>query len=82
MGPDGVPHAEPRVLSRHDVYFAVAACATLAAAILTRAPGVASFDIIRSCTSLCAGVLICTLAIPLLALAPFVDRRGIASRAR
>jgi len=77
------PARRARALSRHDVYFAAAACATLAAAILTRVPGVASFDIYPLVhLSLSAGVVVCALAVPLLALAPFVDRRGIASRAR
>ncbi len=76
------PARQVRVVSRHDVYFAVAACATLAAAIVTRAPGVARFDIYPLVhLSVGAGVLISALVMPVLALAPFIDRRGIASRA-
>jgi energy-coupling factor transport system permease protein len=71
-----------RVLSRQDVYFASAAVATLTAAILTRLPGVARFDVYPLVhMSFGLGVLVCTLVLPTLVLAPFIDRRGIASRA-
>ncbi len=68
-----------RPLSRHDIHFAVAAAAMLAAAIATRASGLAGFDIYPLLhLSLGAGALLCAILLPALVLAPFLDRRGIA----
>ncbi len=78
-GSGGRPARLTRPLSRHDVHFALAAAATLAAAIATRASGLARFDVYPLLHfSLGAGALLCALVLPALALAPFLDRRGIA----
>lgn len=78
-GAGGRPARIPRVLSRHDVHFALAAMATLAAAIATRLSGLATFEVYPLLhLSLGAGALLSALVVPALALAPFLDRRGIA----
>lgn len=75
----GRPVRIPRALSRHDIHFVLAALATLAAAIATRAGGVATFDVYPLLhLSLGAGALLSALVVPALALVPFLDRRGIA----
>jgi energy-coupling factor transport system permease protein len=68
-----------RPVSRHDVHFALAALATLAAATATRASGVAPFHVyplLRA--TLGADALLAALVLSAVALAPFLDRRGIA----
>lgn len=72
------PARATRPASRHDVHFALAALGTLAVAIATRASGVARFDIYPLLhPTLDAGALLTALAVPALALAPFLYRRGI-----
>jgi energy-coupling factor transport system permease protein len=72
------PERAARPASRHDLHFALAALAMLAAAIATRASGVARFDIYPLLhPTLGAGALLTALALPALALAPFLYRRGI-----
>jgi len=72
------PARAPRASSRHDIHFALAALATLAVAIATRASGVARFDIYPLIhPTLGAGTLLSALAVPAVALAPFLYRRGI-----
>jgi energy-coupling factor transport system permease protein len=78
-GSGGRPARLPRVLSRHDVHFALAALALLAAAIATRVSGLASFSVYPLIhVRLGAGAVLSALLVPALALAPFLDRRGIA----
>lgn len=65
-------------LSRHDIAFACSAVAVLALALAGRLTGVANFDaypLLRLSDSL-ATWLLCG-ALPLIALLPFLDRRGI-----
>jgi len=77
-GSGGRPARAARPASRHDIHFALAALATLAVAIATRASGVARFDIYPLLhPTLDAGALLTALAVPVLALAPFLYRRGI-----
>jgi energy-coupling factor transport system permease protein len=77
-GSGGRPARAARPASRHDIHFALAAFATLAVAIATRASGVARFDIYPLLhPTLDAGALLTALVIPALALAPFLYRRGI-----
>jgi energy-coupling factor transport system permease protein len=72
------PARAARPASRHDVHFALAALAMLALVIATRASGVARFDIYPLLhPTLGFGALLTALAVPALALAPFLDRRGI-----
>jgi energy-coupling factor transport system permease protein len=72
------PARAARPVSRHDIHFALAALATLALAIATRAAGVARFDVYPLLhLSFGAGALLTALAVPALALAPFLYRRGI-----
>jgi energy-coupling factor transport system permease protein len=78
-GAGGRPVRLKRAFSRHDAHFALAALAVLAAAVLTRASGVARFDVYPLLhPTLGVGALLAALVVPALALAPFVDRRGIA----
>jgi energy-coupling factor transport system permease protein len=78
-GSGGRPARLPRVLSRHDVHFALAALALLAAAIATRTSGLASFNVYPLIdVHLGVDALLSALLVPALALAPFLDRRGIA----
>ncbi len=78
-GAGGRPARVPRGVSRHDAHFALAAVATLAAAAATRASGAARFDVYPLLhPTLGVGALLAALAVPVLALAPFLDRRGIA----
>jgi energy-coupling factor transport system permease protein len=73
------PARRQRAISRHDAHFALAALATLAAAAATRARGVARFEVYPLLhPSIGAGALLFALLVPALALAPFLDRRGIA----
>jgi energy-coupling factor transport system permease protein len=76
----GVPPARlARVLSRHDIHFALAALGVLAAAVATRISGLASFDVyplIRVHST--AEAALCAALLAALALAPFLDRRGVA----
>jgi len=77
-GSGGRPARLGRSLSRHDAHFALAAIATFAAVIATRASGVAGFNIYPVLhLSFGVGVLLTALAVPALALAPFLDHRGI-----
>ena len=77
-GSGGRPLRQPRPASRHDVHFALAALGTLAAAVLTRAGGLARFEVYPLLhLTLGAGALLSALALPALALAPFLYRRGI-----
>jgi energy-coupling factor transport system permease protein len=78
-GSGGRPARLRRVLSRHDLHFALAAVATIAAAVATRASGLAAFDVYPLLhLSAGAGAFFSALLIGALALAPFLDRRGIA----
>jgi energy-coupling factor transport system permease protein len=78
-GSGGRPPRLHRVLSRHDLHFALAALATIAAAIVTRASGLAGFNVYPLLhLSVGAGAVLSALLIGALALAPFLDRRGIA----
>jgi energy-coupling factor transport system permease protein len=73
------PPRQQRVRSRHDLHFALATVATLAAAIATRTSGLAAFNVYPLLHfSLGVGAAFSTLLIPAVALAPFLDRRGIA----
>lgn len=73
------PMRAPRAASRHDVHFALAALATLALAIATRASGVARFQIYPLLhPTLGVGASLAALALAAVALAPFLDRRGVA----
>lgn len=68
-----------RPLSRHDIHFALAALATLALALGTRAGDFASFQVYPLLRlPLGAAAVLAALALPALALAPFLDRQGIA----
>jgi energy-coupling factor transport system permease protein len=72
------PARAARPASRHDIHFALAALAMLALVIVTRASGVARFDIYPLLhPTLGFGALLTALAVPALALAPFLDSRGI-----
>jgi energy-coupling factor transport system permease protein len=78
-GSGGPPARLHRVLSRHDLHFALAALATIAAAVATRASGLAGFNVYPLLhLSVGAGAVVSALLIGALALAPFLDRRGIA----
>jgi energy-coupling factor transport system permease protein len=78
-GSGGRPARLQRGFSRHDLHFVLAALATLAAAIATRASALARFDVYPLLhLSVGAGAVFSALLIPALALAPFLDRRGIA----
>jgi energy-coupling factor transport system permease protein len=78
-GSGGRPARLRRGFSRHDVHFALAALATLAAVTATRASGLARFDVYPLLhPTLGAGALLSALVVLALALAPFLDRRGIA----
>ncbi len=68
-----------RPLSRHDIHFALAALATLALALGTHTGALASFQVYPLLRApLDAAVVLAALALPALALAPFLDRQGIA----
>jgi energy-coupling factor transport system permease protein len=78
-GSGGRPARLSRPVSRHDLHFALAAVAVLAAAIASRISGVARFDIYPLLhLTLGIGALLSALLVLALALAPFLDRRGIA----
>ncbi len=78
-GCGGRPVRLARGFSRHDAHFALAAAAMLAAAVATRASGVARFNVYPLLhPTLGTGALVWALVVPALALAPFLDRRGIA----
>jgi energy-coupling factor transport system permease protein len=78
-GAGGRPERVARAFSRHDAHFALAAVTVLAAALATRAGGVARFDIYPLLQpTLGTSALLVALILPALALAPFLDRRGIA----
>ncbi|HYM54817.1 MAG TPA: energy-coupling factor transporter transmembrane component T [Solirubrobacteraceae bacterium] len=78
-GSGGRPARPSRARSRHDLNFALAAAATLAAAIGTRVSGMASFDVYPLMRlPLGPAALLSALLVPVLALAPFLDRRGVA----
>jgi energy-coupling factor transport system permease protein len=77
-GSGGRPARLVHPASRHDAHFALAAAATLGGAVATRASGVATFAIYPLLNpALGAGAVLTALAMPALALAPFLDRRGI-----
>lgn len=68
-----------RPLSRHDVHFALAAALTLGAAAAARVSGLAAFEVYPLLhLTVGAGAIACAVALPALALAPFLDRRGTA----
>jgi energy-coupling factor transport system permease protein len=78
-GSGGRPARLRRVLSRHDLHFTLAALATIAAAVATRASGLAAFNVYPLLhLSAGAGAFFSALLIGALAVAPFLDRRGIA----
>jgi energy-coupling factor transport system permease protein len=78
-GAGGRPARLSRVLSRHDLHFALAAVAVLAATALTRAAGAARVEVYPLLhLTLGAGALLSALLVLVIALAPFLDRRGIA----
>jgi energy-coupling factor transport system permease protein len=78
-GSGGRPARLHRVLSRHDLQFALATIAVIAAAIGTRASGLAAFNVYPLLhLSVDSGVVVSAVLIAAVALAPFLDRRGIA----
>lgn len=77
-GARGRTRASRRALSRHDIAFAFAAVAVLALSLLALIAGVSSFQIypLVHLTLPLSGVAIAVLTLAV-ALAPFLDRRGI-----
>ena len=72
------PPRAPRPWSRHDLAFAAAAAANVAAAIVTRLAGLAAFDaypLVSGDGGAGPAAVACVLLV--IALAPFLDRRGI-----
>lgn len=78
-GSGGRPARLARAFSRHDIHFALAGLAVVAAATVTRASGAARFEVYPLLhPTLGAGALLSALVVVALALVPFLDRRGIA----
>jgi energy-coupling factor transport system permease protein len=78
-GSGGRPARLPRVLSRHDIHFALAAVGLLAAAVATRMSGLASFNVYPLINAhALAGAALSAVLLATLALAPLLDRRGVA----
>ncbi len=77
-GAGGRPARLARAVSRHDLHFALAALALLLATILTRASGAARFDVYPLLNpTFGVDALLSALLVLVIALAPFLDRRGI-----
>jgi energy-coupling factor transport system permease protein len=77
----GAARTPPRYrtpVSRHDIAFAVCAAAVLGAALVLRLTGAAPFHAYPALTvSVGAGGVVACVALPVSALAPFADRRGL-----
>ncbi len=77
-GAHGLPRIALHRHSRHDLHFALAATAVLAVSIATAIAGLARFHAYPLVSlGLGPGVVAVCVALTVLALAPFADRRGI-----